>query len=142
TFSKAKSKLIAAGLYRPARFLADHVLYPARSRDRRKRQNFYRQLIAPGDLCFDVGANIGDYTETLVSLGARLSSRSPRASTSCALALPATITSPSCRWHWARRRARRRCFSGNGPGWRACIQTGKVAATLVPSRSRSRRSTD
>jgi len=78
TFSNAKSKLIAAGLYRPARFLADHVLYPARSRDRRKRQNFYRQLIAPGDLCFDVGANIGDYTETLVSLGARVVAIEPQ----------------------------------------------------------------
>jgi FkbM family methyltransferase len=78
TFSNAKSKLIAAGLYRPARFLADHVLYPARSRDRRKRQNFYRQLIAPGDLCFDVGANIGDYTETLVSLGARVVAVEPQ----------------------------------------------------------------
>ena len=77
-FSNAKGKLIASGLYRPARFLADHVLYPARARDRRQRQHFYRRLIAPGDLCFDVGANIGDYTATFVALGARVIAVEPQ----------------------------------------------------------------
>jgi 16S rRNA A1518/A1519 N6-dimethyltransferase RsmA/KsgA/DIM1 with predicted DNA glycosylase/AP lyase activity len=53
---------------------------PARSQERRRRQNFYRQLIAPGDLCFDVGANIGDYTDTFLALGARVIAVEPQPS--------------------------------------------------------------
>jgi FkbM family methyltransferase len=39
---------------------------------------FYRALIRPGDLCFDVGANIGDYTDALVWLGARVIAIEPQ----------------------------------------------------------------
>src|SRR5438105_4477975 len=33
---------------------------------------FYRQFIEPGDLCFDVGANIGNRTDIFLALGARV----------------------------------------------------------------------
>jgi FkbM family methyltransferase len=35
-------------------------------------------MILPGDLCFDVGANIGDYTDALTSLGARVVAIEPQ----------------------------------------------------------------
>ena len=77
TINNVKGKIIAAGLYRPARFLFDH-LDRARLVERRQRRNFYRALIRPGDLCFDVGANIGDYTDAPVSLGARVIAIEPQ----------------------------------------------------------------
>jgi FkbM family methyltransferase len=80
TIKNAKGVLIAAGLYRPARFVVDHVFHRVRLHERRRRLNFYRQLIAPGELCFDVGANIGDYTDTLLSLGARVVAVEPQPS--------------------------------------------------------------
>jgi FkbM family methyltransferase len=76
----AKVKLIDAGLYRPARLLIDHLVDRRRLEYRRRREKVYRQLISPGDLCFDVGANIGDYTESLVSLGARVIAVEPQPS--------------------------------------------------------------
>ena len=33
---------------------------------------FYAQFIGPGDLCFDVGANIGYYSSTFLTLGTRV----------------------------------------------------------------------
>ena len=46
------------GLYAPAR-----ALYRAMSRghreERRLRREFFAQLVSPGDLCFDIGANVG-----------------------------------------------------------------------------------
>lgn len=74
----AKVKLIEAGLYRPARFLIDHLVDRRRLQYNLRRRNFYRQMISPGDLCFDVGANIGDYTKSLVSLGARVIAVDPQ----------------------------------------------------------------
>jgi FkbM family methyltransferase len=76
----AKVKLIEAGLYRPARLLIDHLVDRHRLGYHLRRRNFYRQMISPGDLCFDVGANIGDYTDALVSLGARVIAVDPQPS--------------------------------------------------------------
>ena len=39
---------------------------------KRKMIAFYRQFIRPGDLCFDVGANVGNRTEIFLALGARV----------------------------------------------------------------------
>jgi len=35
-------------------------------------EKFYSQFITPGDLCFDVGANIGNRTEVFLKLGANI----------------------------------------------------------------------
>jgi FkbM family methyltransferase len=45
---------------------------PREVRRRRDSARFYSRFIRDGDLCFDVGANIGDKTEIFLSLGARV----------------------------------------------------------------------
>jgi FkbM family methyltransferase len=39
---------------------------------------FYRQFLAPGDLCFDVGANIGNRVKIFLKLGARIVAVEPQ----------------------------------------------------------------
>lgn len=43
-----------------------------------KRKEFYANFINPGDLCFDVGANVGDRTELFLSLGATVVAVEPQ----------------------------------------------------------------
>jgi FkbM family methyltransferase len=45
----------------------------------RRRLRFYRRFVAPGSLCFDVGAHIGDRTALLLRLGARVVAVEPQA---------------------------------------------------------------
>jgi hypothetical protein len=55
------------------RSLARLVLAPFRAqRQRRSQTRFYSQFVSPGDLVFDIGANVGDRTAVFVSLGARV----------------------------------------------------------------------
>ena len=69
---------ISAGLYRPGLF--------SRLTNRRKLEQFreegafYAKLLQPGDLCFDVGANIGERSETLLSVGMRVVAFEPQES--------------------------------------------------------------
>lgn len=62
---------IAAGLYRPARWLVRRVR-PAQLRALRADADFYRSLLPPGALCFDVGANVGDKSEALLEAGGQV----------------------------------------------------------------------
>jgi FkbM family methyltransferase len=41
-------------------------------RQKKQHQRFYQQFIKKGDLCFDVGANMGSRTETFSKLGAKI----------------------------------------------------------------------
>ena len=43
-----------------------------------ERREFYKQFIKPGDLCFDVGANIGNRTVIFLELGARVVAIEPQ----------------------------------------------------------------
>ncbi len=45
---------------------------------RRKRISFYSNFIAPGDLCYDVGANVGNRTDIFLRLGARVVAIEPQ----------------------------------------------------------------
>jgi len=48
---------------------------------RRKKQklfSFYKKFINEGDLCFDIGANIGERTETFLQLGAKVITVEPQ----------------------------------------------------------------
>jgi FkbM family methyltransferase len=48
--------------------------------ERRRRIRFYRELIGRGELCFDVGANVGDRTELFLAVPARVVAIEPQAS--------------------------------------------------------------
>jgi FkbM family methyltransferase len=41
-------------------------------RERRVARTFFAQLVDPGNLCFDIGANVGQTTEALTAIGARV----------------------------------------------------------------------
>lgn len=42
------------------------------NKKKKKFTAFYKQFIQPGDLCFDIGANFGNRTETFLGLGANV----------------------------------------------------------------------
>jgi len=44
----------------------------------KKNKAFYKKLIKSGDLCFDVGANIGGRTQTFLDLGAKVVAIEPQ----------------------------------------------------------------
>jgi FkbM family methyltransferase len=60
------------GLYDPARYLYRTLLDIPGKKRRQSLREFYGQIIKRGDLVFDVGANIGLYSEVFASLGARV----------------------------------------------------------------------
>ena len=77
----AKSTLKRAGLYsglQEARRRIRRSL-PRELRRRNAAAAFYSQFIRDGDLCFDVGANIGNRTEIFLMLGARVVCIEPQA---------------------------------------------------------------
>jgi FkbM family methyltransferase len=45
---------------------------------RARRRRFYSQFVQPGDLCFDVGANLGNRVEVFLDLGARVIAVEPQ----------------------------------------------------------------
>ncbi|MDQ6799925.1 MAG: FkbM family methyltransferase [Acidobacteriota bacterium] len=75
-------KLLVTGLKRThligfARNLRDAVS-PAVRRQNRRMLAFYRQFFGPGDLVFDVGANVGNRTSIFLDLGARVVAVEPQ----------------------------------------------------------------
>ncbi|MBF0593931.1 MAG: FkbM family methyltransferase [Candidatus Omnitrophica bacterium] len=53
------------------------VFFWAHSFDKRKLA-FYRQFVSPGDLCYDIGANIGQEIELFLRLGAKVVAVEPQ----------------------------------------------------------------
>lgn len=45
---------------------------PAARQERSRLRHFYSQFVKPGDLCFDIGANVGQTVEALLDCGARV----------------------------------------------------------------------
>jgi FkbM family methyltransferase len=78
------NRLGAYPLARSARIWLDHHT-PWGIRRRRRLLAFYAQFMGEGDLCFDIGANIGDRAELFLRLGARVVCVEPIAE--CAAAL-------------------------------------------------------
>jgi len=66
-----KNFSIGAGVYRPARWLSRR-LRPAQLQAYHDDICFYRSLLPSSALCFDVGANIGEKTETMLKAGSRV----------------------------------------------------------------------
>jgi len=71
-----------------------HLIYRANPLKRRRAQAFYRQFVGAGDLCFDVGAHLGDRTTHFLNLGARVVAVEPQ---------PALMTALRRRFHDERR---------------------------------------
>ncbi len=69
---RLKSLSMNVGLYPHFRYLHDRVLVPTRTTELRETMSLYSQFFSPGDLCFDVGANMGNKTEAMLRLGARV----------------------------------------------------------------------
>ncbi len=63
-YARVKSGLRRLGLYPRVRYWYRR-LAPERRRERARERSFYQQFVAPGDLCFDVGANVGQTIEAM-----------------------------------------------------------------------------
>ena len=74
--------LFALRLYGPLRSTAERIaaLSPAHARRERAMGAFYGRFVRPGDLCFDVGANVGNRTEVFLALGAKVVAVDPQPS--------------------------------------------------------------
>lgn len=70
--SRLKSLLRGSFLYTPARNLYLAVFNRAEHRHRNELERLFGLFVSPGDLVFDVGANVGDYTDVFLRLGARV----------------------------------------------------------------------
>jgi FkbM family methyltransferase len=75
-----KQTSIDLGLYKPARWIFDHSIRRTKLGARKTLASILKSFVAPGNLCFDVGANIGEYTESLLSLGANVVAVDPQPS--------------------------------------------------------------
>lgn len=73
--SIAKNALGAVGLLRPAQ---SAWYWHLRRVGRRDTSKLYRQFISPEDLCFDIGANIGEHSQVMLELGARVVAVEPQ----------------------------------------------------------------
>jgi FkbM family methyltransferase len=78
--AELKHALKAMGLFDHARFarhlIADH-LPSARSQNERMR-DFYRGFVEPGDMCLDIGANLGNRSRVFLQLGANVVAVEPQ----------------------------------------------------------------
>jgi FkbM family methyltransferase len=72
----AKQLSISLGIYRPVRAL--HSLILGRHKNLRHHQALLSEFVNPGDLAFDVGANIGNRTDLMLRLGANIVAFEPQ----------------------------------------------------------------
>lgn len=64
-----------AALFGLARSILIYYAIPGRARGWRR---FYSQFVSPGDLCFDLGAHVGNRSAALLALGARVVGLEPQ----------------------------------------------------------------
>jgi len=69
---KLEEILWITGLHHPARSLYAATLGRQSAKAQQKMQDFYRQVVQPGSLVFDIGANVGVVASTFASLGAKV----------------------------------------------------------------------
>jgi FkbM family methyltransferase len=58
--------------------LRSRVIYHGRPWHRRRLARFYRQLIEPGALCFDIGAHVGSRSAAMLAAGGRVVALEPQ----------------------------------------------------------------
>jgi len=71
--------LWVSGLHGPARSLYSATLGRQASLARKKMTEFYRRVVQPGALVFDIGANVGVLSAVFSSIGARVVALEPNA---------------------------------------------------------------
>jgi FkbM family methyltransferase len=76
--NKIKNLSTEYGGYKALRWMQDHIVDRSRLKEFGQRRKFYGKLISANDLCFDIGANIGDISSALLSLGARVVAVDPQ----------------------------------------------------------------
>ena len=64
-------------LGKPTIWRAKNFVYKHLSREFISRVAFYRQFICKGDVCFDIGANVGNRTAVFLALGAKVVAAEP-----------------------------------------------------------------
>ena len=80
----------ALGIY-PALRSFYHTVSPSIRRERSRRQQLYAEFVTPGSLCFDIGANVGQSTESLIDCGARVVALEPN-----------PVCHPALKWQFGR----------------------------------------
>lgn len=70
--------LRSIGVYGAAKALDDRLNPLRAAKHRRAMAGLYAQFVRKGDLCFDVGANLGNRTEIFVELGAKVVAVEPQ----------------------------------------------------------------
>ena len=65
-----KHASINVGLYRPARWLSRHIK-PRQLKLLHDDVRFYRGVLVPNAMCFDIGANVGEKSEAMLLAGAK-----------------------------------------------------------------------
>jgi FkbM family methyltransferase len=76
--TSAKALLKKTRLYAPVRTLWLQLKQPAWWKRRQEQLAFYSRLAPKGVLCFDVGANTGDYTADMLEIGMRVIAVEPQ----------------------------------------------------------------
>jgi FkbM family methyltransferase len=76
---KIKQALIGLGIYRPVRRIYDKF-NPTRAGKIGDSHATFSTFVKPGDLCFDVGANVGAKSESMLKIGARVLAIEPQPS--------------------------------------------------------------
>jgi FkbM family methyltransferase len=70
--ASAREGLFGLRIFFPVRDAYQFLFNRAKLRSRRRMRNFYARYIQRGDLVFDVGANVGIYSEIFTELGAEV----------------------------------------------------------------------
>jgi FkbM family methyltransferase len=74
---RLKQICIGLGIYKPVRRLYDWI-EPNRTKLIQQTMELLSRFVRPGDLCFDVGANVGRKTAAMLQLGARVVAVEPQ----------------------------------------------------------------
>lgn len=75
-----KRTAISGGVYGPLKRMQRRLLDDVGRRLFRENVSLYAQFVRSGDICFDVGSNVGTKTGALLALGAKVVAFEPRPS--------------------------------------------------------------
>lgn len=76
--AKVRKLLLSTGIYRPGAY--SRFIHAGKREQFSRERAFYARLLPANGLCFDVGANMGERSETLLSAGMRVVAFEPQAS--------------------------------------------------------------